>query len=93
MHALMLRLSRALGALVCRLRGGHRFYIPPVVCSWQAHACVRCGEPDQPLDTLPPAPSDEDGFGWLADEPDYFDQREALRARRWLPFLPFPRWL
>lgn len=92
MRRLLLILSRRLGSLVCKCRGC-RYDYGGAICSWRAYGCVRCGELDRPLESLPYAPSfeDDDYPHWLDDND--FDQQEADRFRRWFTFLPFPRWL
>lgn len=84
---------RWIGRQVCRVRGHHFFYPGGEVRSWAAYSCVRCGELDRPLDTLPYRP-DDDGFD-LLDDPDYRQEidREHAQERRWFSRLPFPHWL
>lgn len=89
--------SRALGACVCAAKGEHLYiwHFTGSFDNWHAYQCLRCGELDRPLESLPSAPDAYDaGFG-CADE--YADReaedRQYNQARQWHPALPFPRWI
>ena len=84
------QLSRFVGAQICKVKGHRYHYANGCYDSWKAYACIRCGELDQPLEALDPAP----------DEPDYdcrnWDEDNELEYRldaRWFSCLPLPRWL
>lgn len=85
---------RWLGRQVCRVRGHRYFYPGGEVRSWAAYSCVRCGELDRPLETLPYRP-DDDGFDPLLDDLDYQKEIERQHAleRRWVSWLLFPHWV
>lgn len=91
LRLLRVRLSRALGGLVCRVRCQHLYSFELIGCykGWCAYSCIRCGELDRPLDDLPPAPDDDDR--------NYYDDTYAELAvrqgRRWISWLPWPKWL
>jgi len=89
-------LSRAIGALVCRLRGHEFFYPGGEVNSWSAYSCVRCNALSRALEDLPNAPGPDDDH---YDDNHYFDDdwqdrvdREWALAKRWVSWLPWPRW-
>jgi len=88
-----IKVSRALGASLCRLKSEHN-YVYPNGCysSWCAYACVRCGELDTPLDELPPAPDFDDSDYRGYDDRD-LDEAAHRRECRWFQCLPWPRWL
>lgn len=89
----LVRLSLNLGALVCRLRGEHRYHYPHGCYDTRyAYACVRCRRPDRDLDTLPSIGPDEFGY-WPEGDSDDDIEREYAIASRWFSALPFPRWL
>lgn len=87
---------RLLAAAVCQLRG-HKFFHPDgEVCSWVAYSCVRCNALDRALEDLPNAPGPDDDH---YDERRYFDDdyqervdQQWARAKRWISWLPWPRW-
>lgn len=86
-------LSRWTGRQVCRIRGHRYYYAGGAFCSDYAYGCIRCGELDRPLDSLPERTLDEDGY---YDEPYYdeeIDREEFNQARRWFSWLPYPKWL
>ncbi len=94
--------SRAIGSVVCRIKGDCRYHYGPTGTAYYApniaHQCLRCGRTDRPLDTLY-VPEGEDGDDMLADQEWERDQFsiEAIDAaydldRRWFRRLPYPRW-
>lgn len=96
LRLIVLRPSRALGAVVCKLKGGHRyFYADGSWNNWSAYQCVRCGELSRPLGSLPNAPSwDEDGYDdhWTSRDHEQ-EARDYAHNARWFARLPFPRWI
>lgn len=91
----LLPASRALGAVVCRIKGEHRYhYADGSWNSWCAYQCIRCGELDRPLESLPDAP---DWGDYDYDDHGYQDREaeDAAYARdaRWFARLPWPRWI
>lgn len=93
-----LRLSRAIGAAVCRVLGHEYFYPLGEVTSWSAYSCVRCNALSRPLEDLPYAPGwDDEDYGGYNDrfsDPDVDEriEREWAISRRWVSWLPWPRW-
>lgn len=80
---------RAIGRLVCLVRG-HDFYSGQIALrSWCAYQCVRCGALDRPIESLPDAPEDSDVFG--EDDPRADEVYE--RSQRWFPWWRWPRWI
>lgn len=98
----LIDLSRCVGRIVCRVKGGHRYHYGPLgTASWEpniAHQCLRCGRTDRPLDNLY-VPEGDDGDDLLAAQEwdrDQFSIEEIDAAydldRRWFRRLPYPRW-
>lgn len=94
LRLIVLAVSRFLGRLVCRVKGHKPHYPFGSWNNWSAYSCIRCGELDRPLESLPAAP------GW--DEPEYedwdrHDRDEQIAERRfaarWFGRLPWPRWV
>lgn len=85
--------SRKVGAIVCAVRGHDYFYPGGEINSWCAYACVRCGELDRPLESLPYRPDDADDFNWNDEEREERIEQDHELARRWFAPLPWPRWL
>ena len=85
---------RWLGRQVCRVRGHHYFYPGGEVRSWAAYSCIRCGELDRPIESLPYRPDDED-FDPASSDPEYQEgvEREFKLERRWISWLPYPHWI
>ncbi|WBG61856.1 hypothetical protein ELR50_02765 [Pseudomonas citronellolis] len=91
----LVKLSRLVGAQVCKVKGCRYHYANGCYDSWKAYACIRCGELDKPLDSLAPRPD------YIDDEWDeYRDWAEVEEGERlyqldtrWFACLPFPRWL
>lgn len=89
------QLSRFVGAQVCKVKGCRYHYANGCYDSWKAYQCLRCGELDQPLESLQPRPDyigdDYDEYGsW--DEVEEGERLFELDTR-WFVCLPFPRWL
>lgn len=89
----LMTISRAIGAQVCRLRDHRYYYRNGTWESWCAYQCVRCGEWDRSFDELPYAPDDDDLI--TIDDPRQEEtaEQDSRRARRWFAWLPWPRWL
>jgi len=86
-------LSRKLGASLCLL-SDHKYFFPDGCFNgWSAYTCVRCGALSCPLDSLPPAPPDEDFTRWHDEEDDERIEQQHKMARRWFASLPWPRWV
>ncbi len=92
---LLINLVRWIGKQVCNVKG-HNFYYPGgEVRTWNAYSCIRCGEFDRPIESLPNPPEDFDyGFD-LTETPEYQEMidQEHERERRWITWLPFPHWI
>lgn len=91
---LLTRVSRLIGAQVCKVNGCRYHYANGCIDSWKAYACIRCGELDRPLESLEPCPLDFcpcDEYSSLeeADEGERLYQLDT----RWFSCLPLPRWL
>jgi hypothetical protein len=87
-------ICRKIGAGVCGLRGHDFFYPHGSIDSWRAYTCIRCGELSRPLDSLPSAPvtDTDDNDSWRDDDDDLRLEDEHAKARRWIAWLPWPRW-
>lgn len=85
------RLVCFVGRLVCAVRGHRYFYQNGCINSWCAYSCVRCGELSRPLESLPYPPDDYE-YEWDERDEETID-RDLARCARWVPFLPFPRWI
>ncbi|MCZ2135846.1 MAG: hypothetical protein LC098_10540 [Burkholderiales bacterium] len=94
-NELAVQVSRKVGAMVCAVRGHDYFYPGGEINSWCAYACVRCGQFDRPLESLPYRPDDADDYiGWNDnDEREQRIEQEYELARRWFAGRPWPRWL
>lgn len=86
----LIAVSRWLGRMICRVRGHNYYYPGGAYDSFCAYGCIRCGELDRPLESLPATVRDEFG-DW--PEVDFNDSEEFEHARRWVPFLSYPRWI
>jgi len=89
----LIDLSRWIGRQICKIRGHHYHYPGGAYCTDYAYGCIRCGELDRPMESLPELVPDEDGY-W--DEPLFdedIDHEEFDRAKRWFSCLPYPKWL
>ncbi len=91
--AMLMKVSRKFGAAVCAARGHSYFYPGGAINTWCAYACVRCGELDCPLESLPCRPDDDGDFDRYNDEYEQQLEQDYERARRWFAPLPWPRWL
>lgn len=84
--------SRWLGKQVCKARGHRYYYAGGAFDSNCAYDCLRCGELDRPIESLPETVPDEGGcwpdIGFGPEE----DARTE-RARRWFASLPWPKWI
>lgn len=85
--------TRKIGAMVCAIRGHNYFYPGGTINSWSAYTCIRCGELDRPLESLPDRPDDADDHEWYDEVHELRLEREHELARRWFVRLPWPRWL
>jgi len=90
-RAITVSTSRALGAVVCAARGHRYYYHRGEVRSWCAYSCCRCGALDRPLDSLPFAPNDDDIWNEPEEQTEF--DAEYRRFRRWVSWLPVPRWV
>lgn len=73
------------GKRVCKIKGHNYFHPGGLHASWCAYTCVRCGETDRDIETLPSPPEDE----FFTDP--YEEQYET--ERRWISWAPFPHWI
>lgn len=94
-NELAVQVSRKLGAMVCAVHGHRYFYPDGMYVAWRAHSCVRCGQWDQPLESLPYRPEGEgdDLFDYFDEEREQQIERERDQAKRWFAPLSWPRWL
>lgn len=88
----LMKLSRLIGAQVCKVKGCCYHYANGCYDSWKVYACIRCHAFDQPLETIQPRPDFIDD-----DHDDLLDAEESwqlyCRDSRWFSCLPLPRWL
>lgn len=88
----LMKITRAIGAQVCKVRG-HLYYYPGgAIDTCCAYSCIRCRELDRPLESLEPRPLDED-YDYCDWDRFEDDQRDFEYFCRWFSWLPFPRWL
>jgi hypothetical protein len=84
--------SRRLGALVCFFREHRYFYASGSYNFNCAYSCVRCGELDRPIESLPETGPDEYG-DWSDIDLSEDIAKEAEHERRWFRCLPYPKWI
>lgn len=84
---------RLIGKLVCRMKGHNFFHPGGLHASWCAYTCVRCGETDRPIESLPSPPEDEFFVDPYDTMPEEYVNEQYERERRWISWAPFPRWI
>ena len=84
---------RWIGRQVCRVKGHNYFYPGNLITNWCAYTCVRCGETDRPIESLPSPPEDEFFTDPYDTMPDEYVNEQYERERRWVSFLPFLHWI
>lgn len=99
MQRTAVHISRFIGRCVCKLRGHNYYYPGGECCSLFSYACIRCNELDFPIDDNQDTAATSCGDDYFRvdyDCIDYDSEREKEDfeySRRWVKWLPYPKWL
>lgn len=88
----LIDLSRWIGRQICKLRGHRYYHAGGAYDSHCAYGCLRCGELDRPIESLPPTTPDEYG-DWPEALVFNGEQEQYEHARCWFSWAPYPKWI
>ncbi len=84
---------RWIGRQVCRVKGHNYFHPCGLHATWCAYTCVRCGETDKPIESLPSPPEDEFFTDPYENMPEEYVNEQYERERRWVSWTPYLHWI
>jgi hypothetical protein len=84
---------RWIGKLVCKIKGHNYFHPGGLHATWCAYICIRCGETDKPIESLPRPPEDEFFTDLYESMPEEYVNEQYERERRWISWAPYPHWI